>query len=329
MNPKRLIEEKKDRVVDASLPSVSFADFTTNILNQFLEASSVSIWLFGSILLIGIFLIVQNFSKETIFLPFYQLDSNKNLNLTLDPFFSASASGLIQYYRFLGIIKFSFNDLLKILLLFFLVDILILVFYRIFKKGLEYIFTLQLLENSPMKKLFDYLPRMYKEKNWIVDPSPIRVIGASGTGRVVYPQLRNKIPVMISNFKYIKFTISLLGSFDHWRAGIFITSWNQNQDWVYHIFKNENDEQLRSRIAKRIYSVGHVYENDQNIQVSDMQNFFFEIRNEKNEIYELYINKQLVDKCKIPKEDFKFIEISGWADDKPYKMEFSNIEMLG
>lgn len=325
---KKIKDEKKDESI--SIPSFSsFADLSKNILDKFLEASSFSIWLFGSILLIAIFLIVQNFAKETVYFPLFNLNSNGSLDFSLDPVTNATQSGYLKYYKYLGYIKFSFNDLLKFLLLFFLISTLIWFLIKKTVNILKFVLDSLPVDFSPFKKILDYFPQVYKEKKWIADPSPMIFVGASGTKKIVYQQLRHKIPKMIVNFKYAKFKISLLGNYDHWRAGIFITSWDHNQDYVFHIYKNENDQQLRTRITKRIYSEGHVNQKDQNLQVEDKNNFLFEIKGQKNNLYELYVNNQLVDQYLIPKEDFKFIDIAGWADDRQYKMEFSNIEVLG
>lgn len=322
--------KKENESIDIpEVPSTSFADLSKNIIDEFLSSSSFTIWLFGSILLIALFLIAQNFSKDAVYMPFFNESKNHNLLLTLETLPNASSSGVINFYKYFGQIRLSFNDLLKILLITFLLLMLLTTLLRKFIITISSIFNFINNDYFSLQNLFDFLPRTYKDKLWIADPRPVIFIGASGTKKIIYQQLRYKIPKVISNFKFLKFNIKLQGIFDHWRAGIFITSFDRTKDYVFHIYKNKDDSQLRTRVAKRIYTEGHVYQNDQNLQVSDTQNFLFEIKKDKKDIYNLYINGQLVDSYKVPSEDFKFIEIAGWADDLPYKIEFSNIKVLG
>jgi hypothetical protein len=314
-------KELQKGVIDLpDAPTNSFADLSKNLINEFFNSTSLSVWLFGSIILITIYLISQGFSSEDVYFPFFKKTANNNLLLPFESLPHASTSAIVNMYGYLGEIKFTFNDLNKIFLLVFII-------YMLISKLIKKLFN-WLTFNLPFMTGFQIFSNSFFESKWLADPQPIT--SRSDSSKFLYRQLRHKIPVILTNFRLVKFNIKILGEFDHWRAGIFVSNIEKSKNYVFHLYKNKNDDQLRTRITELNYDEGkHINQSDQNIQVNDMKNFLFEVKKNKKDFYNLYINGQLVDTYIIPSDNFKILEIAAWADDLPYKYEFNNIKVLG
>lgn len=321
--------EKK--IYDTSPTPTSNADLVKKLIEEYSSGSSFAFWFLGSACLIAAFLFTQNFSKENVYFPFFTPNKNGVLEMTLE----ASKSAALQAYGYFGKNKIAFNDLLKLLLLAFILLMLVKTVWSLFiLPTIKNIFKVLSLVfpfiTKPIQRIINKIPRSFNERKWLAQPEALNVI--NNRGRQIYPQLRRKIPVEVRNFQYVRFSIHILGNYPHWRAGIFITSYDTSKDYVFHIYKNENDSRILTKMTKRIFAQGHINESDKvlsELMTVDINNILFEIKTVGENMYALNINGQEIDRYSIPKEDFKSIEIGAWADDNPYKIEFENIKFKG
>lgn len=306
----------------------SNADFISKLLNDYFSASKYEIWIFGSICLITIFLIALNYSQENVYFPFFKESSSGAVHMTLE----SSQGAVLKHYDILGRNKITLNDAAKLLLIIFVIYILLKTIMLCFITPLlrfvfDGVISITNRINIPLEKIFKNLPRYYSEKKWLADPMPLEYTNSQG--QQIYPQLRKRIPLQVKNFKYIKFKIRIIKSLGHWRAGIFITSFDQNIDYVFHIYKNKGDKRIYSKMTKRILTEGHKNDHTKELIVPDSNNFIFEVTSPEKGSYALLINGQEVDRYLVPKKDFTFVEIAGWADDYPYTIELENIRFKG
>lgn len=306
--------------------SHSASDIVQEWLDRYLSAKDILFWLIGTICLIAVLIVVSHFADQSLYLPFLTKDragisTTLNTHNIIWDFYFNLAKGIV-----------TFNELLKIFLLIFII-------FNLFITLLKAIIGLL----SKLKRIPDLLSKfckkdkikkgvgikVYKLDNWLANPIGVNIYNTQGNK--IYPPLRKRIGSEIKSFKSIKFDVSVLGDYDHWRAGIFIFNGeNSNQDYVFHVYKNRNDSRLLTKMTKRIFTEGHKDERDKDITgiiIDDNKNFSFEVKYEEKDTYSLHVNGQEVDRYNVPKRDFGFLEIGAWADDNPYEIEFKNIVM--
>ncbi len=204
----------------------------------------------------------------------------------------------------------------------------LITFWNLVKKFVKYLTIIFPLFNKPISWIVNKIPRKYTQKKWLAEP--IALSRRDDQGQQIYPALRRKIPIEIRNFQYIRFDIHILGNFPHWRAGIFITCFETDHDYVFHLLKDSDDSRILARMTKREFVSGrHVNQLDKELAGLDLSNINFEVKKVAEDTYSLNINSEEVDRYVVPHDDFKFVEIGAWADDKPYKVEFENIKLEG
>lgn len=326
---KSLSQEPQETVVDLSHPQRSYPDLIKELFDQYSSPKGITIWLFGSACLVAVLIFLQNLSRESIYFPFFVKDGANNLQLTLQ----SSGSGVLKAYGDFGRNKITLNDLLKVLVLLFLLvtffkSLFSLAVSMVVKPMISFLNLIIPFATKPIYKLLAKIPRAFKEKKWVAEPQPL--ILSNKPGQNTYPQLVRKIPLVVQNFKYIRFKIHVLGNYPHWRAGIFVNGFDTKGDYVFHLYKDEGDNRILAKMTKRIFGKGHIEESDKELKLLvDESDILFELRAVEDDNYALYVNGQEIDRHEVPYDEFKLIQISAWADDRPYKIEFENIEFLG
>lgn len=247
-----------------------------------------------------------------------------NINEYLQPIFSKfsldkilSPSDLLMTISLFSVVIFFLLVFISALIHFFKIVLKIICFF------LNYIlrFLQKLLIQVGLKKIAKrlssflqfYKNDIYFNERWIAKSK-------SETRQL-------EVPIKIKDFKYIRYEVLVHSKiYNHWRAGVIFRG-PQRREYIFHLHEDYfSPGVLRSRI---VFRIPEREEKDVRNTVDDTNTdqFTFEVKNQNNKLC-LYVNMNLVNSFEVPLKNIHTLIIQAWADDKPFNIEFKNIEAM-